>query len=323
MEMRPTYRGEVDSSDRMHSSVHHRRSDAPSLEDDSDIIYERAPRKDYFHEREIRDVVKEVRNELLHETSPHSRHRFELMSNEDIMDADTTALWSTSALLDGEDSSTMIDDSVAPMRDFSKDPPTTHQTAPFPKGTMSDAATVETTVMSFRSDSSDDFSSSCFIPGLDEMAQEAKEIFCCGDEMANLSDGSNAMVESAATELLHESILEGVDSFFSDAHARSLQATFTEVSEELDDAGNQVVDLTSMMSMRHLCAKKNAVLDEDEVNSEESIPSEVTFKVKVLSTLNMKKSKQRKRRSTTNAKNVKRKGMFRKLKGRFRKGKSQ
>lgn len=343
MEMRPRYRGRVDSDELFHLSP--RKDAVPSLEEQSGItlIPNIPPQiQEFVHQREIRDVVEEVRDELLHSPSPTSQQRFELTSKEDLMDTDTTALWSTS-LFDGTEESTarvsILDDSTAPTKDGYEPRPRKGRNRVRNRDKDDDiiirrrkyddtidSRTVETTVMSF--DDQSEFSTSCSF-----FTHEWRDqgIFCCGTEIGEdvnlVADQSNSIVETTATGLLHHSILESADDFFSEEQAQSLQKTLSEVSEEFDEAGNKVIDLTAMMNMRNLCAKQDAV-DLEQVKSEsETIPSEVSFRVRVLDKLssNKKSSTWRKkhlRQPSKQAEQHKKGRMFRKFKKHFRKGSS-
>jgi hypothetical protein len=198
--------------------------------------------------------------------------------------------------------------------------------------TVADTTTVGlTTLGSYESgDNESDFGSSCFIPGFDEMAQDAQELFCCGPHLDQVSNTSNIVVEAAATELIHESILDQADSFFTDEQARTIGKTFSQVSLEFDDAGNRVVDMTSRMATRNICSKENVDPEpvETVVTEPSTVPDEVTFKTRVMSKLNNKKSNKRsfpiKRKQATKVDEQKtKKGVFGKLRGRFRKGRGR
>jgi len=338
MEMRPSFRCRADSAELIYPT--RKRSDAPSLEDDSDICVAELSPKTFVQEREIRDVVEEVRHELL-TTGARYPGRFDLLSNEDIMDSDST-LW-TPSLLDGEESSARRDDIIVPMRDFKEyDPPTnalSESTAFFLKiKSFEDRSQAPSllTATTFQSDGEDSsqFSSSCLLPVFDDIANDWRDsgLFCCSADLTGTStvmaDRSNAIVETAATKLLHDSVLQSADDFFSDHQAKSLQETFSEVSEEFDVDGHRVVNLTAMISMRHLCVRKDAVdaVVEPEVivqSDASPIPNEVTFKVRVLSKLNSNAKKKRgfrPKRKSYKQKDSDKKGMFGKFKGRFRKG---
>lgn len=321
MEMRPRYRGRVD--DMAYLSP---RKDAPSLGEDSGITLTHTlggpSHLERVHQQQERDVVDEVRHELLHSShNPSTRQRFELVSKDDLMDADTEALWSTSLIDSGAEDSILHDDSSTEddiiIRKKYKDDTV-------------DTRTVETMVMSF--DDRSEFSSACTF--FSEWRDQG--VFCCGTEIGedvtHVADQSHSMVETAATELLHRSILESADSFFSNEQAESLQKTLSEVSEEFDAAGNRVVDLTSMINMKNLCSRQDAV-EEDQVELEvKTVPSEVSFRVRVLTKLNSTKKPSTwkkkhlrplsKRETPRQEQGKQKKGMFRKFKRHFRKSKS-
>lgn len=332
MEMRPRYRGRLDSSE----IVYPRTKWSNYQNAPSDEVY--AVSSVSSNEREIRDVVEEVRHELLHLKRNESLDSFELPTKEELMNADANdSIFWTPSLFDEESSA--LSSRAPPMRDFANAPtPILRNFDDQSVGTHTVSTTVgSTTVGSTTQGSiqsgptvdtnSSDFGSSCFMPGLDEMANDAQEIFCCGGQMEAVSNTSNAVVETAATELIHDSILQQADSFFSDDQARSIGTTFSQVSQEFDMAGNRVVDLTTMISTENLCVKKGAVNDLVVVEEPETstVPSEVTFKKKVLTKLNMnsnKKNKKRRKRRVPQEKKggTKKPGMFGKLKGRFQKG---
>lgn len=339
MDMRPRYHGRVDANaeemDRHYPPKqrhhhHHRRGRSPP----SSRVRVREP-------QEIRDVVEDVRNELIFQRGLEETESFELPTKEELMEIDTVELWSTTtSLMDGaleDDNSTT--ELAAPLRDFSKKPPPPpilrNQQAPTPvRGnrarpaseepstatrTISDTVGTSTvdqsTVVSWGASTVDesttdgtvqstDYSSACF-SGFGDLTEDAKELFCC-NRVVEAADTSNAVVETAATELLHGSIIEQADSFFSDEQARSLRATLSEVSLELDAAGNNALDLTTTISTNRLCMKKDSVND-DVVQSKpgKTVPDEVSFKTKALTRLNSmsnkksaKKNKKQKRRQS-------------------------
>ncbi len=339
MEMRPKYRG------RTEEMVHRAPlNDSQSLGGDSGITLAHDlggpnPKVGHVHPQE-RDVVEEVRHELPHSSKRLSaQQQFQLVSKDDaIMDADTQTLWSASLFDDSgvEESSTLHDDSTA-TRDLSDSQDDVIVRKKYKDDTIIrkkykddtvDTRTVETTVMSF--DDRSELSSSCSF-----FANEWRDqgIFCCGTEIGeditHVADQSNSIVETAATGLLHRSILESADSFFSDEQAESLQKTLSEVSEEFDKAGNRVVDLTSMINMKNLCIRQAAVQEDHVEEDVDTVPSEVSFRVRVLTKLSSSKHpttwKKKHLRPLSRRETPRqhpKKSMFRKFKGRFRKGKS-
>jgi hypothetical protein len=399
MEMRPRYRGRSDSAEEV---IYYPRSKklhgTPSDE--------RLGDRNYHGDGEIRDVVEEVRHELLRETSPQSRQTFQFASNEDIMEAGTTSLMGSSlgssmmdgastygastslldsygngsiSLLDGEGSTSMMDGGGSlslldgesgitlleknaprnaprkvpeygprmrdfretkqpPMRDFRSKKPPVRKSKGFDENSITETTVAETTTVGLTTvgtyeseDNVSDFDSSCFISGFDEIAQDAQQLFCCGPHLEQVSNTSNSVVETAATELIHESILNQADSFFTDEQARTIGKTFSQVSLEFDDAGNRVVDMTTRIATRNMCAKEN--VDPAPVRSvvtePSTVPEEVTFRVRVISKLNKKKSTKKskkhsflvKRKTSTKVEEQgAKKGMFGKLRRRFRKG---
>lgn len=397
MEMRPRYRGRSDSAEEV---IYYPRSKklhgAPSDESED---------RNYHGDGEIRDVVEEVRHELLRETSPQSRQAFQFVSSEDIMEAGTTTLMGSSlgssmmdgastygastslldsygngsiSLLDGDGSTSMMDGGGSlslldgesgitlleknaprnaprkvpengrprmrdfretkqpPMRDFGSKKPPVRKSRGFDENSLAETTVAETTTVGLTTvetyeseDNVSDFDSSCFIPGFEEIAQDAQQLFCCGPHLEQVSNTSNSVVETAATELIHESILNQADTFFTDEQARTIGKTFSQVSLEFDDAGNRVVDMTTRMSVRNMCSKENVDPEPVVTVTETStVPDEVTFKVRVLSKLNKKKSTKKskkhsflvKRKTSTKVEEQGgKKGMFGKLRGRFRK----
>ena len=350
MEMRPSYRW---SDEDTLSSVYLRtRSGDPSLADDSGICVDEQsiPSEHHVQQQEIHNVLDDgVRYELRQPARPTYR----IVSKDELMDSDTAALWSTS-LFDGDDSSAMRDDITEPTRGggsstvTEREPPLIQRSnlSPIMKCKTFDAPTVASTLVSVDDDdNSSQFSSSCLtMPVFHDMAAEWRDqgIFCFGKEITDASsemvalyaNRSNMLVETAATELLHESVLKGADDFFSDDQARSFQATFSEVSEEFDIAGNKVIDLTSMINVSNhcTCSKTEEVVDKEVLHVVKqpelvTIPSEVAFKVRVSSSLKTKQSRKSKRKKDVQKEKENRnkgieearnKGMFRKIKGRFR-----
>jgi len=339
MEMRPRYHG------RTEEMVHRAPlNDSSSLGGDSGITLAHDlggpySKVEHVHPQQEHDVVEEVRHELLHSSKRRSaQQRFQLVSKDDIMDEDTQTLWSSSLFDDtgAEESSTLHDDSTA-TRDISDSQDDVIVRKKYKDDTMIrkkykddtvDTRTVETTVMSF--DDRSEFSSSCSF-----FANEWRDegIFCCGTEIGeditHVADQSNSIVETAATGLLHRSILESADSFFSDEQAESLQKTLSEVSEELDEAGNRVVDLTSMINMKNLCIRQGAVQEDVVEEDVDTVPSEVSFRVRVLTKLSSSKHpttwKKKHLRPLSRRETPRqhpKNSMFRKFKGRFRRGKA-